>query len=405
MKKVLQINSVVGFGSTGRIVEMIGLEAIRNGYLSFLAYGRESFFNSKSTNIKIGNKIDVYRHIFFTRILDRHGLSSINVTKEFIKKIDKISPDIVHLHNIHGYYLNYEVLFEYLSIANVPVIWTMHDCWPITGHCAYFSFIQCEKWKTNCFNCPQKQYYPASLCLDRSYKNHIQKLNAFTQVQNMIIVSVSNWLAAIMRESFFSKYEIKIINNGVDIDVFQPKQDKNRVKEKYLIRNDRMLMGVASTWDERKGLNDYCKLRSLLPDEYDIVLVGLSKKQINNLPEGIIGIERTWDRIELASLYSAADIVLNLSKEETFGLTTVEGFACGTPSIVYNATASPELINSRLGEVVEFGDLNQLLSAMNKILQNGKEYYSLNCRQWAVSYYNMKDKWKQYIELYNKLIN
>jgi glycosyltransferase involved in cell wall biosynthesis len=405
MKKILQINSVVGFGSTGNIVEMIDIEATKNGYLSFLAYGRDSFLNEQSNNIRIGNKIDIYRHVFFTRILDRHGLSSINVTKELIRKIDKISPDIVHLHNIHGYYLNYEVLFKYLSTANVPVIWTMHDCWAITGHCAHFSFSQCDKWKTNCFNCHQKQYYPASLCIDRSHKNYIQKLNAFTQVQNLIIVTVSKWLATIMKESFLGKYEIKVINNGVDIDIFHPMQDKNRIKEKYQIQNDKMLMGVASTWHERKGLYDYCKLRSFLPDEYDIVLVGLSKKQIKNLPKGIIGIERTWDRIELASLYSAADIVLNLSREETFGLTTVEGFACGTPGIVYNATASPELVNSHLGEVVELGNLNQLLSAINKILQNGKEYYSLNCRQWAVSCYNMKDKWKQYIELYDELIN
>ena len=402
-KRILQINSVAGLASTGKIVESIGVEAIKNGYESYIAYGRKAV-HSQSNLIKIGGKVSILLHFILTRFWGRHGLGSTIATKRLIRKLALIQPDIIHFHNIHGYYLNYKILFKYVSNLNIPIVWTMHDCWAITGHCAHFSFVHCSKWKSKCFACPQRKNYPSSLWFDRSETNYSLKQNLFASVKDMTVITVSDWLSSIVRESFLKDYTIQTIYNGVDVDVFYPKSNLNEIKKKYKVLNEIMLIGVATAWSNRKGLDDYYHLREVLPSNYDIVLVGLTKRQIKVLPQGIIGIEKTWSQDEMASLYSASDIVLNLSQEETFGLTTVEGFACGTPSIVYNTTASPELMDNNTGKIVEPNNIKQLISAINEILLNGKDFYSANCRKRALSFFDKKEKWKQYIELYDNLL-
>ena len=405
MPKLLQINATVNSGSTGKIAEQIGQYAIKHGWESYIAYARKAN-KSSSHLIKIGNKSNIILHGIFNRIFDNQGLSSRQSTKVLIRKIEKINPDIIHLHNIHGYYLNFPILFDYLASKNIPVCWTLHDCWTITGHCAYFSYINCNKWKTLCHNCPQKQNYPKSYIFDRSKKNYIEKKEYFTKLNNISIITVSEWLHKIISESFFYKYNIKTIKNGIDLNVFTPKNKttKDKIIEKYNLKNKIILLGVANVWEKRKGLYDYIELASKLKEKYQIALVGVTNQQKKNLPDNIIGINRTENQKELAALYSLARIVLNLSYEETFGMTTVEGFACGTPSIVYNTTASPELISKDTGFIVEPRDFNKIIECIDFICSKGKDFYLTSCRNRAEKFYNKEEKIKEYFSLYTQIL-
>lgn len=403
MKTLLQVNVVANWGSTGRIAEEIGQKAIDKGWNSYIAYGRNANC-SESQLIKIGSIWDIKFHGLKSRLFDRHGLGSKRATLKFVERIKEIKPDIIHLHNIHGYYLNIEILFNYLSISNIPVVWTLHDCWPFTGHCAYYSIAKCDKWLNQCYNCVQKKSYPASLCIDRSAVNYALKKSLFTSLADMTIVPVSKWLGDQVQQSFLREHAIQVIHNGVDLTKFYPR-NSIALRQKMELIGEHILLGVATSWSKRKGLADYLKLAEVLPVNCKIILVGLSKQQIKNLPKNIIGLTRTESIDELAELYSLADIVLNLSYEETFGLTTVEGFACGTPGIVYNCTASPELISPETGLIVEGGNLGQLAGAIDEILLKGTASFSIACRNRAELLYDKMNKFKEYIELYHDILN
>ena len=397
--KLLQINSVANIGSTGRIAEQIGQAAMKAGWESYIAYGREAG-QSQSHLIKIGSQLDVMWHGVVTRLFDRHGLASKRATKKFVSQIKEIQPDIIHLHNIHGYYLNYEILFEYLSKADIPMVWTFHDCWAMTGHCSHFVKIGCFRWKNKCNDCPLRQDYPKSF-FDGAERNYSRKRNSF-DIEKLNIVSVSKWLNSVVEESYLSKIDKYIIYNGVDIDLFKPV--KSNIKKDIGLEDKKVLLGVATAWSESKGLDDYYKLSKRLPEEYQIILIGVKRNQIKKLPKEIIGIERTNNINELVQYYSAADVVMNLSYAETFGLTTVEGFACGTPSIVYDTTASPELITENTGIVVPLGDISAVKDAVVEICRKGKTHYSQFCRERALTHFNKEDKFKEYIELYKKIL-
>lgn len=403
MPKLLQINSAVNSGSTGRIAEQIGKLAIDAGWESYIAYGRDKNA-SQSQLIKIGKDKDVYLQGLQSLLFDNHGLSSNSATKTIIEKIKKISPDIIHLHNIHGYYINYVLLFDYLSSSGIPVVWTLHDCWAYTGHCSYYSDIDCQKWQTLCESCPKKHNYPRSVILDRSSHNYQKKKEAFNSLKNLTLVPVSNWLEEEVKKSFLKYHHIKCILNGVDVGQFHPTGREQVTREKYGLNQKKVLLGVATAWGPRKGWRDYIKLSQVLPNDYQIVMVGVSEKQSRELPSNIRAIMKTENVEQLADLYSVADIVLNLSDEESFGLTTAEGFACGTPSIVYNCTASPELITPETGIIIEKGDLNSLINAIHRITSIGKQYYTENCRKRAVECYDKNSNYKQYLSLYNELI-
>ncbi len=402
MNTLLQINVVVNSGSTGRIAEEIGQTAKANGWKSYIAYGRNEC-PSKSELIKIGNDWDMRMQGLQTRLFDRHGLASKSATKKLVQQIEKIKPNVIHLHNLHGYYLNIEILFCFLKKSNIPVVWTLHDCWPVTGHCVYFDFVGCEKWKTQCFQCPQKSTYPASYLLDRSKKNYKLKKELFSSLPNLTLVPVSQWLANIVKQSFLKNNTIRVIQNGINTTVFHPVSTQT-IRTKYNLSGKFVLLGVASDWSPRKGLKDFIKLSKKLDSGYQIILVGLSNEQIKTLPKNILGIERTENVDELVQFYSTADVVLNISYEETFGMTTVEGFACGTPGIVYNATASPELIDDSTGIVVEKGDINGLVSAIEQIKEKSKDYYTGACTNRANQFYKKEDRYQEYLDLYNELL-
>lgn len=404
MPKILQINPTANSASTGRIAEQIGQLAIDAGWESFIAFGR-SCNASQSNLIKIGGKKDTFVHGLCSLLFDNHGLTSTSATNAFVKQIKTISPDIIHLHNVHGYYLNYELLFDYLSRVEVPVVWTLHDCWAYTGHCSHYSDIDCQKWQTQCGMCPKKHNYPKSLLLDRSSRNYQKKKNCFNSLKNLTLVPVSHWLEEEVKKSFLKENQIKCILNGVDVEQFYPTEREQVTRKKYGLNQKKVLLGVATAWGPRKGWHDYIKLSQTLPNDYKIVMVGVSEKQAKELPENILAIKRTENVEQLADLYSVADVVLNLSDEESFGLTTAEGFACGTPSIVYNCTASPELITPGTGIVIEKGDIKALIEAITTITSKGKEYYAANCRNRAVECYDKNKNYQQYIELYKELLH
>ena len=402
MPKLLQINSVVNSGSTGRIAEEIGQTAISNGWRSYIAYGRNER-PSESKLIRIGTDWNVKMHGLQTRLFDRHGLGSKIVTENLVQQIEQIKPDIIHLHNLHGYYLNIEVLFNYLSKAGVPVVWTLHDCWSITGHCSHFDFIGCEKWKTECFRCPQKKEYPASFLMDRSKENYILKKKLFTSVDNLTLVPVSNWLANILKESFLKNTPVKVIHNGINTDVFQPTSG-HAIHTKYKLKNKFIILGVASVWSPRKGLKDFIELSKKPNSDLQIILVGLSKKQIKELPENIIGIERTESIFELAQLYSISDVYVNPTYEDNFPTTNLESIACGTPVITYETGGSSEAIDENTGIVVKKGDINDLVIAINQIKEKGKAFYTNACIKRANQFYKKEERYHEYIDLYNSLL-
>lgn len=404
MKRLLQINSVVNSGSTGRIAEEIGQTAINYGWQSYIAYGRNPK-ESKSELIRIGSNLDVKLHGIKTRLFDKHGLGSKKATKRLIKEIQNINPDIIHLHNIHGYYINIKILFDFLKEYNKPVVWTFHDCWPYTGHCTHYADAKCNKWKTHCESCPLKTSYPKSIFLDRSFKNYDFKKSIFTSLENLTIVAVSDWLKSDIEKSFMNKYPILRIYNGVDIDYFKPYEDYEYVKLKYSIPKDKnVLLACATSWSNNKGFLDYIKLSKMLNKDYVIVLVGLPSKLIKKLPNNIIGIPITYDIEELAKLYSLSSIVLNLSKQESFGKTTVEGLACGTPGIVYDVTASPELIDSETGIVVQKDDISQVCEAIYEIERWNKSNLQIKCRDRAKSFFDKNINFMKYIDLYKSLL-
>ena len=401
-KKILQINSVVNTGSTGRIAEDIGKTSILAGWKSYIAYGRNNC-QSKSELIKIGNKWDIKRHGFETRLFDRHGLASINATKKLIKQIDYIEPNIIQLHNLHGYYLNIEVLLRYLQSSKIPIVWTLHDCWSVTGHCSYFTYVECEKWKSQCNNCPQKKNYPASWFIDRSKKNFHLKKELFSSLTNLTLVPVSKWLSEIVKESFLQKYPTKVIHNGIDIKVFKPALGMN-FRLKHNLQDKFILLGVANIWESRKGLKDFIELSKLLNNQYQIVLVGLNRKQIDQIPDNIIGIERTESVEELVELYTNSDVFVNPTYEDNFPTTNLESLSCGTPVITYKTGGSPEAIDESTGIVVEQGNINKLVNAINQIKSNGKQYYSDACVGRAHRLYKKEDRYKEYIDLYESLL-
>lgn len=402
-RKLLQINTVINSGSTGRIAEEIGQIAIQNEWKSFIAFGRNER-QSESQKIKIGNNLDIKLHGLRTRFLDQHGFGSRKATQNFIKIIDSINPDIIHLHNLHGYYLNIDVFFNYLATRNHPIVWTLHDCWPITGHCPYFTYVDCDKWKTHCSHCPQKNKYPASLYIDNSYNNFDKKRQLFTLPKDMILVPVSKWLEGIVKDSFLSVYSTEVIHNGIDLDIFKPTQNQV-LSKKYKHDNHFIILGVANVWEDRKGLRDFIELALKLPSNFRIILVGLNKKQIKNLPPNIYGVERTENVSELAALYTLANVFVNPTWEDNFPTTHLEAMACGTPVITYNTGGSPESITPETGFVIEKGNIDKMIQSILYIKLQGENYYQEACRKLVSNNYYKNNQFNKYISLYNKMLN
>lgn len=399
MKKLLQINECLNF-STGKITQQIGELAIANGWESWIVYsGREPELPSKSKLIRVGNFFISCLHYAEDKLLDNEGLASRWETKKLIKKIDEIKPDIVQLHLLHDHWLNYRILFRYLAKKNIPVVWTQHDQWATTGHC-FYNLEGCERWKKECHDCPLSRWY----CLDRSRRNFLLKKKLLADIPSLTIVTVSEWLANMMKQSHLKNRSIEVIHNGIDINTFSPQPISTR--KRYCIDNQKIIvLGVASPWSERKGLKDYVKLSKELDSRFVILLVGLSDAQIEKLPDNIIGIKRTQNQTELACLYSMADILLSLSNAETFGMTMAEAYACGTPCIVYDNTAQPEIVTPQTGRIAKTGDIDNLVRLIYEMTESKfKQNHSADCRKRAEEHFDKDKCFEKYIELYESLL-
>ena len=318
---------------------MMGIhnELTKKGYNSYIVWGNGDSSNNEK-EIFIGEQFGIFIHKAYSHLLCEQGFASWHATKKLIKKLKEIRPDIIHLHNLHGNFINIELLFNYLKENKIKTFWTFHDCWAFTGKCVYFSMLDCKKWKTQCNNCPLLKDSPKAY-IDNSKKCFNKKKEIFSNM-DLTIITPSEWLSELVKESFLKNYPVKVINNGIDIEVFR-KRDSN-FRKKYNLENKKIILGVASPWSKRKGLDDFVKLSKILNDEYKIVLIGVSDKQINQLPNNIIGIKRTENQTELAEIYSTSDILFNPTYEDNYPTVNLEAIACGTPVLTYDTGGSPE---------------------------------------------------------------
>lgn len=368
--KILMINSVCGIGSTGKICVQAAREFEAQGHTVKIAYGRDGFVPEefKPYAVRIGNDLGVRLHGVYSRLTDRHGFGSKAATKKFLAWADAFDPDFLWLHNLHGYYLHIGLLFQWIkSRPQMQVEWTLHDCWSFTGHCAHFDYIGCEKWKTGCHNCPQKSSYPGSLFADCSRKNYAQKKALFTGIPNLTLITPSAWLAEKAKQSFLGEYPTQVRHNTIDLHTFQPTPGDFR--QRYALDGKTIVLGVASAWNDRKGLSDFGKLRQLLSEEYAIVLVGLTPQQIQQIPAGILALPRTNTPGELAQIYTAADVFVNLTYEDTYPTVNLEAQACGTPVISYDTGGCRETLNEA-GILIPKGDLPAAAKAISGLQRN-----------------------------------
>lgn len=391
--RIFEINTVYNSGSTGRITADLKHAVECAGGECFVAYGRGG--SRENNTLCVSSRADLYYHALMTRLTDRTGFYSRQATKKLIRKIQEFSPDLIHLHNLHGYFCHLEVLFRFLREYGRPVVWTLHDCWAFTGHCASFDFCGCEKWKTGCFSCPQKRDYPASDCFDASGRNFNDKKRLFTAVENLTVVTPSEWLAGLVKTSFLNRHKVRVIHNGIDLSVFTPRESDCR--SRFGLQNKKILLSVANVWTEKKGFSDLLRLSGMLSGDYRILVVGLDEKQKKKLTPNMIGLSRTESIDELAELYSAADFFVNPTKEEAFGMVNVEALACGTPVITYASGGTPETVAPGCGRVVRRGDLNAMLEALNG------DYSPEKCTTFA-SFFQKERSVEKYIGLYQEKI-
>jgi len=364
--KVMLINAVCGTGSTGRIVSDMWSLLKGKGHEVKVAYGVGEARNVDETDlIRCNNMLGYFCHNALARITDRAGFYSVCQTKRLITQIKAFAPDVIHLHNLHGFYINIKVLFEYLAKANIPVVWMLHDCWAMTGHCVHFSYCGCMKWEQGCYQCQQKKTYPISLFLDQSRRNYKDKKSLFACIPRMTICVASQWLAGIVKRSYLGEYPICVIPNGIDLSVFRPM--KNDSLSRYHIGERDVILAVSNVWTKKKGFFDICKLAEIIDQEkYMLMIVGVTEGQKKMLPMSVVSINRTQNVQELVEIYSAASVLINPTYEETFGMVSIEALACGTPVVTYNTGGAVETIDTTCGYIVEQGNIQQLYECAKK---------------------------------------
>lgn len=392
--KILQVNSVCGVGSTGRIVTDLYRILEKQGHECIIAYGRGKAPVGFKT-MKIGSNIDNYIHFAKSRLLDKHGFGSRRATIEFIKQIKKYDPDVIHLHNIHGYYINIEVLFNYLKEANKKVVWTLHDCWSFTGHCSHFEYEDCKRWIYGCKNCKQKKEYPKSIFIDNSTWNYEKKKEIFTSINDMTIVTPSKWLANLVNQSFLNKYEVKVINNGIDLEKFRPIDSSFR--KKYNLQGKTIILGVASIWTKKKGFDYFLELSKRMDNKFKIIMVGVTEKQKKRLPKNILAITRTNNIDELVEIYSNSDVFLNATLEDNFPTTNLEALACGRPVITFDTGGSIESIDKKSGVILKNKNISELQNTVEWV---NKNINSQDCIKRAKQFdkYNVFNEYIKFLE-------
>ncbi len=366
--RVLLVNEVCGFGSTGRICVNQARELQAQGHTVRLAYGRSrsNLDGCEDIAVRIGSPFSVLLHGLAARLFDAQGLGSYGATKRFLRWADGFDPELVCLHNLHGYYLNYPLLFAWIkSRPDMQLRWTLHDCWAFTGHCAYYSMTGCRKWQTGCEHCPQKRSYPKSLFVDRSSHNYRRKMEAFLNVKQMKLIVPSVWLREQLKDSFLAEYPVEVVRNRIDDAVFAPTQGD--FKKRHGLEGKKIVLGVSSAWKEpRKGFKDFLALAKLLTEDWRIVLVGLEKKQMRGLPNNILGLSRVQNARELAQVYTAANVLFNPSYDDNYPTVNLEAEACGTRVVCYDAGGAPETIRRPDSAVIRPGDIAAAWQAIRR---------------------------------------
>lgn len=396
--RVLMINEECGTGSTGRICTDIATFLEAEGHEVRIAFGRNADImpdEYRKYGVRIGNDFDLKMHGVITRLFDATGFGSWNATRKLIEWIQEYDPDIIHLHNLHGYYINIKELFRYIKMVRKPVVWTLHDVWPFTGHSAYCDAVGCSKWKTGCGRCPQVKIYPKSY-IDRSMKNWKMKKSIFRGVENLTIVTPSKWLAELVKCSFLKEYPVMVINNGIDTAKFH--KVNTSLKAALGLQKEKILLSVATVWNDLKGLSDFEQLAGLLGDDYKIILVGgMTESQENNLPNSILHIRRTQDISEMVELYNIADVYLNLTYCDTYPTVNLEAASCGTPVITYAVGGSTESAEMLGGISVERGNVNEVAYAI-------KGSGTLKVEIPSIYELDKKHAIKKYLDLYRGVI-
>jgi len=403
MPTLVQINTVVNYTSTGRITEGIGKAAIAAGWRSVIAFGRH-LRPSASETIDLRDRLGTLVHVMATRLADRQGLHSRRATMRLLQALDRLRPDVIHLHNLHGYYLDYRLLFHYLRSIGRPVVWSLHDCWPFTGHCCYFDAAGCTRWVDGCHRCPLIRTYPASLFADRSVTNWLEKQLEFSDLPRLHLVTPSRWLAVQAARSFLGRHPCDTIPYGIDIDTFRPHGDVE-ILRRYPLERKHLVLAVASEWDPRKGLDHVVALRPLLSrDTFDMAIVGVNAKEAARLPDGVIPIRRTDSPTELATLYSRATVFVNLTLADNFPVTNLEALACGTPVVTYDSGGSPEAIDARTGAAVTRGDVAAAARAIEQIAAKDRGVIGRLCRERAEAMFRLETQYDRYVNLYRSLL-
>ena len=402
--RIAEIN-VIHNGSTGKIMLQVARVARAKGnptktYSSshFVAKNNKGLLNIPE-HLFWGSKGEARFHYYVGALLGRNGMYSRRGTKQLIKDLESFKPDIIHLHNLHAFCINLPMLFDYIKKNNIKVIWTLHDCWAFTGHCPHFVIAKCDKWKTGCHHCPQPRVYP-KMYLDMSKKMYELKKKWFCDIENMTIVTPSQWLADLVNQSFLKEYPVKVINNGIDLDVFKPTESDFRAK--YGLENKKIVLGVSFGWGYRKGLDVFVELAKRLGDDYKIVLVGTDDATAATLPENIISINRTDNQTELAKIYTAADVFVMPTREEVLGLVNIEALACGTPVVTFETGGCPETIDESCGSVVDVNDVDSMEREIIRICED-KPYTKEACLERAKSF-DMNDRFEEYVKLYEEVI-
>ena len=391
--KILEINTV-NFGSTGHIMLQIADLARSEGHEAVCCFYARRNKPADANTIYIGNKITHNLHKKFSKYTGYNGCLSIISTWNFLRKVKKFGPDIIHLHNLHDRFINVPMLFKFIKKNNIKVVWTLHDCWSFTGKCVYFTLAGCDKWRTGCCDCPQRHAYPASN-VDRTKKMWELKKKWFTGVKDMTIVTPSVWLSDLVKESYLKDYPVKVINNGIDLSVFKPTagdfRAKNHLDGKFII------LGLASVWEKRKGIDVFIELAKRLDDRFKIVLVGTNDEDDKILPDNIISIHRTSNQKELAEIYSSADLYFNPTREENYPTVNMESIACGTPVMTFKTGGSPEIIDDKTGVVVE-DNIDDIEQKIISIYETGP--FKLSDLEERAKTFSADDKFAEYLWLF-----
>ena len=398
--RVFQLNTFCGVKSTGRIACEIAKLVQADGGECRIGYGVPGISeDSKAFAYRIGSRLERKIHAVIRKLFDAEGYGSRLGTFRLIRELKQFQPDIVHFHNLHGCYLNLSMLMNYLCKAKIPVVWTLHDCWPFTGHCAYFDYSGCEKWKDGCHHCPQQKSYPVCVGVDGSRRNYRHKARLFCQLTNLTFVAPCSWMTKPLSQSFLHQYPVRVIPNGVNLDVFHPVSSDLRTR--YQLENSKICLAVAAEWDERKGLRFLCEAAERLGENYRLVVIGLTDDQISCLPANMLGLKRTANPEELAAWYTAADCLVNPTLEDNMPMVNLEALACGTPIAVFETGGCPEAVDETCGIVVKQGDTAALCNAVIQLCDQKKSVME-SCIQRA-HIFDCSLTFQSYLALYKEL--